>query len=76
MKIIVFVLGLALLSWVVYNRLEGTKGTMSVDDNGNVVVQPGQQDPGKQLDNVRGAAKKIEANQNGRVDNAAGIVNE
>lgn len=70
MKIIVFVLGLALLSYVVYNRLEATKSTPTVDANGNVVAQPGQQSPAKQLDNVRGAADRIEQQQNDRLKNA------
>lgn len=70
MKMIVFILGFALLAYVVYNRLEGTKGTTTVDANGNVVTQPGQQNPGRQLDNVRGAAAKIEADQDARMKKA------
>lgn len=76
MKLIVFVLGFAVLAYVVYNRLEGTKGTMTVDANGNVISQPGQQNPGRQLDNVRGAASKIEANQDARMNRAEGATGQ
>lgn len=71
MKLIVFVLALALISWVVYTALNRTTTVTTVDANGNVVVQQGQADPKKQLDNVRGAADRIEQQQNERLDEAA-----
>lgn len=73
MKLIVFILALAAISYVVYNRLENTKGVTTVDANGNVIVQPGQQNPQKQLDNVRGAADRMQKEQQERANKAEGM---
>lgn len=76
MKIVMFVLGLVVISYVLMKGLEGTKKTSTVDANGNVVAQPGQQNPGKSLDNVRGAASRIEADQNARTNRADGTAGQ
>ena len=73
MKLIVFILGLALISYVVYTQLNKTTAVSTVDSNGNVVVQPGQQNPGKALDNVRGAANRMEQQQQDRAEKAGDV---
>ena len=75
MKMIVFILGLALISYVVYTSLMKTKAPETVDSQGNVIVQPGQQNPGKQLDNVRGAADRISQQHEDRAKAAEGSGN-
>lgn len=71
MKMIVFILGLAVMAFVAYTALKPhPTATPTVDQNGNVVIQQGQVNPQQQLQNVRNAAKQIENNQNDRLDHA------
>ena len=70
MKVIVIVLGLVVIAYVVYNRLEATKGPATVDANGEVLPVQGATAPKKQLDNVRGAAGRMQQEQEQRAREA------
>ncbi|MFL5321162.1 MAG: hypothetical protein ACJ790_15995 [Myxococcaceae bacterium] len=71
MKILVFVLGLAIVSFIAFKAINHhSSPTPVVDSSGNVVIQQGDVNPQQQLQNVHKAADRIEQQQQERADDA------